>query len=69
MTAKDMIWELRKRGWLLKQIGGYIGAPVHAVSDYARGRREPIYSVGKRLEELMEVPIPKSNVVQIRRQA
>ena len=68
LTAKDMIWELRKRGWRLKQLAFELGVHYNSITEFGSGRSEPKYSVGKKLEELMDRPVlERAPMIRLRR--
>jgi transcriptional regulator with XRE-family HTH domain len=53
MDWKEVIAELRDRGWTQQQIAQHVGSSQASVSDLSNGKTlNPTYALGKGIEEL-----------------
>jgi predicted XRE-type DNA-binding protein len=59
MDWKQMLADLKQRGWTQKQIAELVGASQPSISDLASGKTvDPAHSIGKALEALHESKAP-----------
>lgn len=53
MDWKQLLADLKARGWTQQQIGERVGATQASISDLANGKtKDPAHSIGKALEVL-----------------